>query len=105
MPNIQFKKLLTDDGDTMGLQQNTIDAFNNFIVANPILYGNLLKDVVLAHPTLNLIEHKLGRLPQGYIIVDRNADANIYSATTKPLPLRFLYLYATAPVTVTIWVF
>jgi len=48
------------------------------------------------------VEHLLNQLPDGWIIVKKNAFADILEEQSDN---RFLTLKATSPVTVSIWVF
>jgi hypothetical protein len=72
------------------------------VLSNPSLKTRLLKDVALAVGA-NVINHKLGRTPQGWRIVDVNGAAQIYrSEALNPLTLT---LTSDAVVTVSIEVF
>ncbi len=64
--------------------------------------GILLQGVKLINGT-TVINHKLGRIQQGYIITDQNASANIYkNASFNNLTLS---LASNAAVTVSLWMF
>lgn len=72
------------------------------LLKNPMSNGNFVNGVVLASGS-NVINHKLGRTPQGWMITDRNGAATVYrSAAFNPLTLT---LTASAAVTVTLYVF
>ena len=70
-------------------------------IQSDFLYGVTLKDVTLSTSEAS-IAHKLGKQAQGWIIVDKNANENIWSSSTKDG--KFLYLSASGAVTVTIYV-
>lgn len=63
--------------------------------------GVLLRDLQLAIGT-NEVAHKLGRVPQGWIVVDKNLNEDICStAKTRNL----LTLETSGAVTVSLWIF
>ena len=70
---------------------------------NPLLNGVLLTGVELGS-TATQVPHSLGREPQGWIIVNKNADANVWQSS-KDLSKAFVTLQASADVTVDLWVF
>ena len=77
----------------------------NPIVANPIVNSLILKDVVLAAGD-NIINHRLGRKLQGYIVIGINAAATIYDKqSTNQMPQLTLVLNSSAPATAQILVF
>lgn len=64
--------------------------------------GLLLTDIKLKTGD-NVINHHLGRKPNGYFIADQDASASFYR--NKPLDNLTLTLNASAPVTIRLWVF
>lgn len=90
-----FKK----NEDTTELVKNLDEIFRE--IQKDSLYGVTLKDVAIG-TSETVIAHKLGRNPQGWIIVEKNANSDVWSSSTKDG--RFLYLMATAAVTVTLYV-
>jgi hypothetical protein len=102
--NKYFRKVTSGDRNISQLQSNVEQAVSDVIKA-PILNGRLLEDVELTSAPTR-IEHKLGRKPSGYIIVKRNADAQVYdSLASEESPALFLPLISSANVTVSIWIF
>lgn len=72
------------------------------IIKNPIVSGGQLDDIILDTGD-NVINHKLGRQPQGWVIVDIDAAAVIYrSAEMTP---KTLTLNSDADCTVSIYVY
>lgn len=72
------------------------------IISLPPNQGILLKNIVLING-VNVVNHKLQRMPQGYIIIDQDALASIYrSAALNSLTLT---LTSNAAVTLSLWVF
>lgn len=64
--------------------------------------GLLIKNLALVTGA-NSINHKLQRLPQGWMIIDQNAVATFYRS--QPLNNLTLTLTSSATVTVSLWVF
>ena len=64
-------------------------------------YGLTVKDVALGVTEVS-IPHRLGEIPNGWLIIDKNANEDIWSSTAKDG--RFLYLTASGNVTVTIFI-
>ena len=76
----------------------------NPLLANPLNNSQILENVVLIDGT-NVINHKLGRVMQGWFIIDQNAAASIYRVPTSPFNNLTLTLSSSAAVTVNIGVF
>lgn len=75
----------------------------NPVVSNPILQGNMLKNIVLTANIPKAINHLLQRMPLGWMMIDINADAVIWR--TQPLNENTITLEANADATISIWVF
>jgi hypothetical protein len=76
----------------------------NPVLSNPIVNGVLVHGIALASGD-NTINHKLGRKPQGYVITDMfGAYAQVYRKTSN-YPDLTLVLNASAPTTVSLYVF
>ena len=54
----------------------------NPVLALPILAGNQIDNITLVASTPKVINHLLARMPQGWFLVDKNANANIWRTTT-----------------------
>ena len=77
----------------------------NPVLANPLLGGQLLdpQTLVLGDNTIN---HKLGRKLKGYFVVLNSAAATFYDKQAgNQMPQFTLVLNASAPTTVTLYVF
>lgn len=72
------------------------------VIAKPIVDGLLIENITLKNGT-NVINHRLGRKMQGWIIVDINAGAAIYRS--QPLNDLTLTLISGADCIVSLWVF
>lgn len=91
----------TDDKNFSLMQTSWASAINP-VLSSPLNNGLLLKGVPLA-TGVTVINHKLGRLLQGWQICDVNGAATIYrSAAKNDLTLT---LTSSAAVTVDIFVF
>ena len=97
----KYKKLYSSDDITRQLQDN-VDAAIGPIIDKPIVDGVLLKSIALTTGSIDIVSHKLGRTPLGYIIVKRSADSTIWESETNK---RSINLNCSADVTVSIWVF
>lgn len=74
----------------------------NPVVANPTNNVAMLVDIVLINGSTT-INHKLGRMMQGWFLVDVNGAATIYRS--KPMNDKTLTLTSDANVTVSLGVF
>ena len=72
------------------------------VLANPITGMSILKDIDLIDG-VNVINHKLGTIQQGWILVDQQGVASIYRSA--PFNDLTLTLTSSASVTVSIGVF
>ncbi len=97
-------KILSKDISVNKIQDNLDKFFEGLRKVN-ILNGTLIKNVDLTTGSANRIEHKLDRIPEGYIVVKKNAVADIYDNSTGTRQDLFLDLNTTANVTISIWIF
>lgn len=71
-----------------------------------ILDGRLILDIPLSSAATNRVAHGLQRAAVGYIVVKKNANAQIWdSEASNTLKSLFLDLNCSAAVTVSIWIF
>lgn len=85
------------------LAQTRWAATLNPVLANPVLNGGIIQDIVLIATTPQAINHLLGRMQQGWFLVDNMANAAIWR--TKAFNQYTLTLEASANTTISIWVF
>lgn len=97
-----FKEITTKDERLDRVQAN-VTTFADSVLGINILDGRLIEDVVLGTTEVD-VEHKLGRDLRGWLIVDKNAQQDIWKSSTT-LTKRFLSLTAAGTVTVSLWVF
>lgn len=85
------------DDKTLALQ-DVISTITN----NVLLNGRLVKDIAVLSTADTVIDHGLGRIPNGYIIVKKlaNCDLVFKSSNTLTITLR-----ASASTTLNLWVF
>lgn len=88
----------------LSLMQKSWAAQINPVLANPTTNPGLIIGVVLVSGT-NIINHKLGKKMQGWIITDINAAITVYRPDSAPFNSLTLTLVASAPATVNIEVF
>lgn len=74
------------------------------ILSNPLNSISVLSGIKLVSGT-NIINHFLGRVMQGWILVDIQEAASIYRPATSPFNSQTLTLVSTAPATIAIGVF
>lgn len=99
-----FKKLQSADPDLNRVQQNLDTFFKSQSVTE--LNGGVIVEGKLIGTSDTFVQHGLGREPRGYLVIDKNANANIYtSATTNSRPKLELILRASASVTVDLYIF
>jgi hypothetical protein len=94
-----FKQINTPDRTLQLIQANIENAISGAI-NSPLLNGVLLEAVALSSGTTG-VEHKLARVPKGYIILDKNNSASIYTASKDS---NFLNLTSSVACTVTLWI-
>jgi hypothetical protein len=77
----------------------------NPVLANPLVQGQLLKSVSLVAGQ-NIVNHKLGRALQGWVVTRIRASATLYDQQdANKTPGLTLVLQASAPVVVDLYVF
>jgi len=72
-----YRRVQSDDRVVNQIQDNLQEVLND-LTKTQILNNIILKDVPLTSGVLNTINHKLGRVPQGYIIIRKTANSNIW---------------------------
>lgn len=102
--NRAYKIVSTDDKDLAKVQENVAN-FVEPLQNSQIWQGVLYKGISLSSASTTLVEHKLNRDPQGWIIVSKNANSNIWENNTGVITKRFIGLDCSADVIVNIWIF
>lgn len=89
----------------MQLLQTAWASILNPVINNPLVLGTILKGVFLDSGT-NIVNHKLGRKLQGWIVVSQDEESNFWdSQATNAMADKTLVLNSTDPVTVNLYVF
>lgn len=102
MPILPFSKIRTIDADIRRFQDAVGNTFKS-ISDQSLINGELIKDFAITAGQTNTIAHRLDRMPVGYLVVDRNADANIW--TVKKSTDKFIYLDSSLTCSISLWVF
>lgn len=75
------------------------------VLDNPLVMGQLLTGIQL-NTGVNVINTKLSRKLQGYIVVMKSANVSIYDTqATNPMPAQTLQLVSSGPAVISLWVF
>lgn len=91
----------TDDKDFQ-LMQNQWSAVLNPVLKNPLVNGIVVSGIALINGD-TVVNHKLGRTPQGWFLIDLTASATVYrNAAFNDLTLT---LNSSAVATAAIYVF
>lgn len=82
----RFKKVYAPQESTIAREfnslQDNIEQSVNPVIDAQIINGVYLKEIDLTGSADNLIEHKLGREPLGFIVVRKFAAGDIYESLT-----------------------
>lgn len=84
--------------------QNYVEVVINVFRGKQIIDGVLIKDIYIPAAGSINVNHGLGAKPRGWIVVRKDAYADIYE-DESPAPNTIVKLTATAEVTFSIWVF
>lgn len=98
----EYRQVPSDNPEISAVNVAIAD-FTRQLTINPMLDGLILDNVVLG-TAVTMVSHKLGRPWVGWVILTKNAAADVYAPNRK-LDSLYLSLQATAPVTVSIRVF
>lgn len=97
---------LQSEDAALGRLQTRWKASLDPLVDLPLLQGVLLKNVSLQSGA-NVVDHRLGRAPQGYLVTRvQGAATSLYDTqAANPRPQLTLNLVSSAAATVDLWVF
>jgi hypothetical protein len=99
-----YRRIRTEESKLSEVQDSIHDSIVS-IQPNSFLVGETI-DVFLATGSTQEVNHKLGKKPEGWFVLDIDAPAVIYRDTTKIKLLdRILYLVTDVDVNLKIWVF
>lgn len=86
----KFKQIKSDDYELMRVQDNVNSALIP-IQNSQIIDGQVLKSISLKTGQPNIINHRLNRDIVGYIVIRKNADANVWDASSLTPSLTILF--------------
>ena len=101
-----MKRLVTtnySNPDLVDLQANLISFLQQFFEL-PVLSGVTIQNVPLVAGMDNLINHKLGKAIQGWMVIRKNAAADVYEQPVA-LPSKQINLHTSADCTVSLYIF
>jgi len=100
-----FSKVYTDDFALRQVQDNVEPIFKH-LASKTVLHGLVVKDEVITTGKDNYIDHNLGREFIGWLVIRKNANADVWDSDTSNVHLnKHIILKSSANVTVTLWVF
>lgn len=82
------------------LQENVYQFLNQI---NPITNSGILLFNVSVGASATKIDHRLGRKPQGFYIIDKTSDSNVWRSA--PFDDLYLTLTSSSPTTISLWIF
>ena len=100
----KFKTFNASNTELNRLQDNVADGFNS-VLTSVILDYNIVSKVALKVGD-NIVDHKLGRAPVGWIVVRKRGAGNFYDKQdSNPTPTRNIVINSDSAVTVDIYFF
>lgn len=101
----RFKKLPSKSSELSQVQKNVEEVINP-IINSQIVDGVLLRNLKLCALEANLVTHKLGRPPLGWVVVRQRADSRIWDVQdANILKTTTLALTCSHEVEVDLWIF
>jgi len=76
------------------------EEFNKQFINNPFLVGNVFTATIT--PSTATINHGLGSVPLGWIVLDQDAGANIWKTSSDDKTITF---DSSATVNIKVWIF
>lgn len=73
------------------------------VLANTLVQGQQIDGITLTSGQPQAVYHSLGQIPQGWIVVDTNASANIWRS--QPFNAKTITLEASNNTTISIWIY
>lgn len=96
-----FRRVRSENRDIRLLQDAT-DLVLSQVINKQILDGRIVAGIDFEAAGAQFIDHKLDRAPVGFIVIDKNADVNIWSTFKDN---RQITLQSNGAATVSIWIF
>ncbi len=102
----KFIRHETDNYDLQKTQDNLSEIFKSIPALHPLFEGHLISGISIETGTVKVVNHKLGRKLQGYVVVLRSTESDVWdNQATNETPSKTLELNTDANTTVTLWVF
>jgi len=79
---MKLNKIVTKD-DSINRMQSSISTVLDFIQLSPLVGSVSIIETTFSGTTEKQVEHKLGRNPVGWIVVSKDAVADIYSTGSE----------------------
>lgn len=103
---IKDLKKVKGSTDEISRMQSNLENWAKAVQKNTPADGVMLSGVKLTTGSVNNVEHKLGRVLQGWQVIGRDSNAQIWdSQADNVFKAKFLALNCSADVTVNLWVF
>ena len=96
----QYKDLNSEDKDTQTIQINLKQYFQQFTDLT-FLKGRAVNDIEVTTSTV-VVDHKLGRQPIGWFIVDKSASGDVWRTAWND---KTITLDSSATTTINIWIY
>lgn len=101
----RYKKIPSKSSELNQVQKNVEEVINP-VINSQIVDGVLLRNLKLCALEANLVTHKLGRPPLGWIVVRKRADSRIWDVQdANVLKKTTLALTCSHEVEVDLWIF
>lgn len=94
----------TKDVELNRVYQN-VSKFAQQFVGNPLLEGLVIKDLTVLSASGLTVSHGLGRDIQGWVVIRKGAQADVWEASNQPTASKTLVLESSANVTISLYVF
>lgn len=94
--------IIKDDNTPFQLMQSKWSSQINPVLSNPIMNGSKLDNITLT-TGVNVINHKLSKLMQGWFITDITGAVTVFRS--QPFNDKTLVLTASGGCTISLWVF
>lgn len=101
----QIRSGVSDLAEWVSRNLDEVEAFSLQLEGNPLVGGRLLESVTLSSGD-NILEHKLNRVPQGWLLVSPPNGVTVTQSTTSSADdTKFLVVSASGAATASFWVF
>lgn len=100
---VPYRRVRSQDKDTQSLQDAVALVFQD-LQSRELIDGQIISGVVINGT--KTVDHKLKRKPNGYLVIFKDADVNIWdSQNSNTLQASTLILNSSGPASISLWVF